>query len=462
VTQIEGDEKMIKKHMLLFVSILVILSFFIGSCAPAATEAPEEPAVEEPEVEEPEVEEPAEKVELVFWKHNHTPADPLTQEIIDEYMAENPNVSITLEIVPNADHLTKLVSAVAGGVGPDIFDMNDTNLAVFITKDALAPLDPTAIGYASQEEYEALYVENSLNPFKGEDGKIYGIPFEYNSWTFVINDTLFEAAGLNPETDWPKTWEEMGEVAAKVAQKDENGQFSVQGFAWNPLTSGWTMLQYGPIVYQYGGSILSDDDKGNECAVNSEAGVKALQVMKDMYYKYETGAPGINLSTGSEPMADFVQEKMGMWFIGPWSVSMFKDTPVWETYRIVPFPQAKDGVREVVSLSSWAWMVNSQSENVDEAWKFVDYAEQQGERWLPAAGYVLPRKGWTESEAAKNFRGLDTFIELFQYGRPRLSHPNSAEINAIIHKAVEDAILNDADPQTLLDAACEEIDALLE
>jgi ABC-type glycerol-3-phosphate transport system substrate-binding protein len=254
----------------------------------------------------------------------------------------------------------------------------------------------------------------------------------------------------------------MGEVAAKVAQKDENGQFSVQGFAWNPLTSGWTMLQYGPIVYQYGGSILSDDDKGNECAVNSEAGVKALQVMKDMYYKYETGAPGINLSTGSEPMADFVQEKMGMWFIGPWSVSMFKDTPVWETYRIVPFPQAKDGVREVVSLSSWAWMVNSQSENVDEAWKFVDYAEQQGERWLPAAGYVLPRKGWTESEAAKNFRGLDTFIELFQYGRPRLSHPNSAEINAIIHKAVEDAILNDADPQTLLDAACEEIDALLE
>ena len=80
-------------------------------------------------------------------------------------MAENPNISITMEIVPNADHLTKLLSAVAGGVGPDIFDMNDTNLAVFITKDALAPMDTAALGYGSQEEYEALYVENSLNPF---------------------------------------------------------------------------------------------------------------------------------------------------------------------------------------------------------------------------------------------------------------------------------------------------------
>jgi multiple sugar transport system substrate-binding protein len=467
-------------YAFILTSILIVLSMTLAACttpatpapveemptepaAPAPTQAPAESAATQPPTQPAPTEAPAEKekVTLTFWKHSHTPADPLTQEIIDEYTAMNPHVTIVMELIPNVDHLTKLLTAVAGGQAPDIYDMNDTNLATFIEKGALAPINPPDVGFPDQAALEAAYVPDSLTPFKGTDGKVYALPFEYNSWTLTINDKIFQDAGLDPEKDYPKTWEEVGEIGAKLAIVN-NGVFERQGFSWNLLTPGWTMLQFSPLLYQLGGSILTDDDKGNVCNLNTPEGEEALQMMKDIYYKYDASAPGVNLSTGAEPMADFVQEKIAMWYIGPWSVSMFEANPdVWDNYRIIPMPQMANAKRTVVMMSSWAWMVNSQSKHADEAWRFIDYAQQQGARWLPTAGYILPRLGWTDSPEAQEFRGLDVFTELMAYGRPRLIHPNSAEISTIIHKMVENAVLSDADVKSELQAACKEIDDLL-
>jgi ABC-type glycerol-3-phosphate transport system substrate-binding protein len=403
-----------------------------------------------------------EKVELTFWKHSHPPADELTKVIIDEYMKANPNVTITLELIPSDQWQNKVTTAAAGDQLPDIWDTNDANHAIFTSRGLLAPVDATAFGFKDQADLEANYVTDSLNPFKGADGQIYGIPFEYNSWTMVINDKIFREAGLDPEKDYPKTWEEVGTIGAKLA-KVTDGKFERQGFAWNLLTPGWTMLLYSPLVYQLGGSILSEDDKGKTCALNSPEGIKALETMQDMYYKYNAGAPGINLSTGQNAMVDFVQERVGMWILGPWAVPTFNENPeVVANYRIIPLPQMPDAKRNVVMLSSWVWVVTAKSSDAKkaEAWKFVNYAQQQGARWLPAAGYILPRLGWTDAPEAKEFRGLDTFISQMEFGRPRLVHPNGGKIFAAIHAAVQEAVLNKQPAADVLARACDEINEL--
>ena len=177
------------------------------------------------------------KVELTFWKHSHPPADTLTQTIIDEYMKQNPNVSIKMEIIPSDQWLNKILTAASGGQLPDIFDTNDANHAIFVSRNLLAPVDAAAFGFKDQADLEKNYVKDSLNPFKGADGKVYGMPFEYNSWTMVINDKIFKEAGLDPEKDYPKTWEEVGTLGAKLA-KVTDGKFERQGFAWNSA-DGW-------------------------------------------------------------------------------------------------------------------------------------------------------------------------------------------------------------------------------
>ncbi|PJF32276.1 MAG: hypothetical protein CUN51_01215 [Candidatus Thermofonsia Clade 1 bacterium] len=403
-----------------------------------------------------------EKIVLTFWKHSHPPADVLTEELIKEYMAANPNVEIRLEIIPSSEYINKVLTAAAGNQLPDIFDINDANHAILTSRGILAPVDVTAFGFENEAAFLNAYVPGSLEPFKGADGKVYGIPFEYNSWTMVINDKMFREAGLNPETDYPKTWEEVGEIGAKLAIV-RDGRFERQGFAWNLLTPGWTMLLYSPLLYQLGGSILSDDDKGNACALNSPEGVKALQTMQDMYTKYGAGAPGINLSTAQNAMEDFVQERVAMWILGPWAVPTFASNPeVVANYRIIPLPQMSDAKRRVVMLSTWLWVVNARSDKQAEAWKFINYASEQGARWLPAAGYILPRLGWTDAPEAKEFKGLEVFIDQMQYGRPRLIHPQGGQISTIIHKAVQEAVLNGRDAKEVLDEACQEIESVLQ
>ena len=63
-----------------------------------------------------------------------------------------------------------------------------------------------------------------------------------------------------------------------------------------------------------------------------EAGVRALQTMKDMLYKYKVGAPGINISTGTEAFLDFIQEKAAMTVSAPWAMSQLKGTAVENDY----------------------------------------------------------------------------------------------------------------------------------
>ena len=402
-----------------------------------------------------------EPITITFWKHSHPPADVFTEEVIAEYMAANPNVTIQMEIIPSDQYINRVLAAAAGGQLPDIFDINDANHAILVDRGILAPTDPVAFGFDDQDGLEEAYVPGSLDPFKGQDGLIYGMPFEYNSWVMVINDSMFREIGLDPETDYPKTWEEVGEIGAQIALV-EGGTFQRQGFAWNLVTPGWTMLLYSPLVYQLGGSILSDDDRGNECALNSEAGIQALQMMANMYYEYGAGAPGINLSTGQSAMVDYTEERIGMWILGPWAVPILTaEERVVDDIRIIPLPQMADAERQVVMLSSWVWTVNGASERASEAWRFVNYAQEQGDRWLTTSGYILPRLGWSDSESTQDFPGLDVFIDQMQYGRPRLIHPNAGEIGTIIHQAVQRAVLDNMPAEQALNDACEEINFIL-
>ena len=411
----------------------------------------------------PKTPEPPSEVALTFWKHSHTPADDLSKIIIDEYMKANPNVKITLEIVPTNQYFVKLLSAVVAGDAPDIFDTDDINLPILIDKGLMSPVVPKGFGVSTQDEFLAQFVPGSLNTYKGPDGKVYGIPFEFNTWNLMINERLFREAGLDPSVDAPKTWEEAGEIGKKLAVVT-NGRFDRQGFTWNYVHSGWTMTAFSGILYQLGGSILTDDEKGNKSNLYSPEAIKALSIMRDMKTAYGACDPAQNISTGADQNADFIQEKAAMWITGPWAVPTFKANPaVYDSYRVVPLPQASDAKRKTVIMTSWGWGVNK---NIDaakqlEAWKFVNYASQQGSRWLGQAGYILPRLGWTESPEAKAFKGLDVFMETMAYGRPRLQHPKNTQIRDELHKAIQEVLLSGADPAASLKPASDAIDRIL-
>lgn len=400
------------------------------------------------------------KTKLVFWKHNHPPADEFLKTIIDDYKKLNPNVEIVVESIPHNQYTVKLLTAITAGNAPDIFDLSDTDVPTFMNKKVFAPVEYQALGFKSQKELEEQWLTTTLDTFKNNEGKICGLPFEYNSWQLFINTKHFREAGLDPDKDYPKTWDELLTVAQKLT-KVSNGILVQEGFDWPyNLAAGWYLLYFEPILWQQGGAILSAD--GKECTINSEAGVKAARIWSDMVYKYKASSPLVGVSSAATPNQDFADGKLSMWITGPWATPTLQGNPeVYNNYKVVPMPQMNPK-KPIFPISAWAWFVSATSNQKAEAWKFIDYASKRQPEWLEKVGYIVPRKGWFDTPQAKNFKDLDVFLYGMENGRARMRTVYYAEVSQVVQRSLQKIVMEHADPKQAMDQAKLEIDRILQ
>lgn len=405
----------------------------------------------------------ADKVKVTFWKHNQEPGNSVTRRLIAEYVKEHPNVEVTIDdSIPLSDYNSKLLVALSGGNGPDIFDLFDPSFPMFIQKGVIEPLDAKNLGFGSMDEVQKAYIPNALKPFEGSDGKVYALPIETNGWSMYINTRHFKEAGLDPVKDAPKTWADMAKVAQRLT-KVENGKMVRAGFTWPlKLESGWYLLTFGPVLYGNGASILSNDDKGNEAAINSPKAVEALQIWYDMIYTQKTATPDFGTYTSNNPNVDFAEERLSMWMAGPWAVATLKGTPVEKNFAVIPVPSV-NGKNRSVATNAWGWVVNSKADPKvkAEAWKLMAYLASKPEVWLKDAGYLQPRTSLMQSQVAKEFPYLDVFLDDMSHGRPRLRHVQYGEITASVVRALQNTMLKNVPPKQSLDAAADEINKIL-
>jgi ABC-type glycerol-3-phosphate transport system substrate-binding protein len=84
-------------------------------------------------------------------------------------------------------------------------------------------LDFEAAGFSSIEEVYAAYESGEALLAGARFGDtLYGLPTELSIYACYANDDMFQAAGLDPTTDFPNTWEEMVDVAEKMTVREDN------------------------------------------------------------------------------------------------------------------------------------------------------------------------------------------------------------------------------------------------
>jgi len=428
-----------KSKLLLFVVVLMVTALVVGSAAAETKKKVEK------------------QITLMFWQHEDPALKKATEKIIADFEAENPDIKVDYLTAPYTDYITKVMTAVSTGKGPDIFDIGDWDVPTYVSKGLVAPLDPSALGYASVEKLEKDWLNGSLEGFKF-GGKIYGVPIEFNTFSLFINPEHFREAGLDPEKDYPKTWKEVGQVSEKL-KIIENGVWTREGFDIPYHDPVWTMIDFAPILAQAGGSILSKD--GKKCLINSPEALKAFKVYTGLITEYKTGNPNVGQNSSAQPNYDFASGELSMWIIGPWAPSTFAGTPLEDSYMVVPLPQLDDGVREATTVYSLGWMVNAKSKVKDAAYKFLNYSTKQQKYWLQNVGYIQPRLGWLDSSEAKQKPYLDVFINDMKKGKYMVRTVNFQEIGAALHRAVERTVLQGMDPKESLNTAKEEIDEVL-
>jgi ABC-type glycerol-3-phosphate transport system substrate-binding protein len=394
-------------------------------------------------------------VELTFWTHTHPPMIELNKELIKEYEAKHPNVKIKYETIPNTEFGTKMLTALSNGSGPDIINMDDVALrGEYIPKDLIAPVDPAGFGKGSVAEIESQYVAGTLDGAKGEDGKLYGVPSEFNATAFAINKAHFEDAGLDPAAP-PETWDDVATMGKQLVGKGH------EGFNFLYLHSGWYVQQLQTLLNETGGSILSEDGKSS--ALDEPQSVAALEIWNDLIRKDKVGNADTASREATVPFDDFATGRRSMTMIYPWAVSQLKaDNPdTFKDIEVVPLPQV-DPANPSGRWYAYYFAVNKASEHQQEAWKFIKYLSSQTDRWLSDVSFVLPVKGWeTSATAKKTVPFLDVWAEAYSQGKFDEVAPHYSEVQDAIKAAIEATIFDGVPPEESMKQASETIDGIL-
>jgi multiple sugar transport system substrate-binding protein len=400
-------------------------------------------------------------VEVKFWTHTHPPMVELNEALIAEFEAANPDVTINYEIIPNVQFAEKMLSSMGTGTGPDVINMDDNQMrSIYIPRGLVQEVDPVPLGYASLDELQAAY-----NPgaFEGAlvDGKVYGLPSEFNVTAFVINTAAFQEAGLDPAAP-PATWDEVASMGQQLVVRDGD-TLTRRGFDFLYLHQGWYHNQLGTLMLQTGGRYVAED--GATVTVNSPETVAALQIWYDMIYEHKIADPNVASREATVPYQDFLDGKVAMSLFNPWGMGLITpESTVGENWAIVPLPQV-DAAAAVAPLYAYYWAVNAQTtdEAVREAaFRWIAFLASHPGRWLQNVNFIQPKIGWSDLPEAQQFPFYDVWAGELLKGKFLPVTPEAQEVDNIMKQAIESSVVTGVAPQESLDAAKEKIEAVLE
>ncbi|WP_448532285.1 extracellular solute-binding protein [Pseudothermotoga sp.] len=381
----------------------------------------------------------ASQIEIIFWTHEDPNRTPLEERYIQEFQKMYPNVKITRVTYPSAKIREVVLTAFAARKGPDIFNMEIQDAYPYIVNERVAPVSLSALGLKNYDELRQMYVEGTLDAVTYK-GKIYGLPLELTNWCVFINKKYFREVGLDPEKDYPKTWEDMVRVSEKLVIRE--GQIlKRRGFDFRYPYYLTFML---PMVEQLGGALLSED--GKTAIINDEAWLKVLRFFK------EWGPNGKNLGSPTYTPArkDFNKDNntVTMCLSGLYQILRIKaENPQFyesKEWMVVPFPVFENAVKDVrCNYYGHYYMVNAESskEKQEWAWKFIAYMLSHPEEYLIEVGLIQPKKDFVESDTFKNYPYSKVFLEDMAKSHIVPLHPKGPQLEQLIKEAVESVML---------------------
>lgn len=381
-------------------------------------------------------------VRLIYWTHEDPNRTPLEEKLIAEFQQQNPNVSVARETSPSGKIAEKLLTAFAAQKGPDIFNIGAEEEWQYIEGGRVAPVDLKVVGYPSYKAMQNDYLPVTFNGALFE-GQIYGLPMEITNWCIYINNKYYRQVGLDPARDYPKTWEQMVQVAEKLTIR-EGQVIQRRGFDFR---YPWYLIFWAPMANQLGGTVLSADGKSG--AVNSAAWVKLLQYMADW------GPNGRNLGAPTYRAARSTFNKddnsVAMATSGLYQYDRIKaENPAFlPEVSVVPYPRFQGAVREVgAAVYGHYYMVNASSSAAVQkaAWKLCWLFSSHVEEMLDQVGLIIPSKKLLETAVYKNKKFADVFIADMAKSEFVFVHGKGPRVQDVLKEMVEGVMLTKVPP----------------
>lgn len=330
---------------------------------------------------------------FALWDSNQAKG---LQVMANEFMEDNPDMNIQIEVTGWMDYWTMLEAGATGGSLPDVFWMHSNEIYRYASNGMLLDLTDR-INKSSKVDLSKF--PQGIVEIYNHEGKQYAVPKDFDTIGLWYNKKLFDEANLSyPDENW--TWDDLYN-AAKVLTKD-----GVYGF----LAAFHNQEGYYNFVYQNGGTIITKDKKSG---YDDPKTIEALE----FYVKFIRDGLSPQIYGDAERAEALQNGLVAMGLFGSWNLSGFTANEfISENFDVAVLPK---NTHRASIYNGLGYAIAHNTKYPDEAWRFVEYLgskegqERQAELGVAISAYEGTAEKWISSNDKFNVK---VFVDMVDYG----------------------------------------------
>ncbi|MFD9124868.1 extracellular solute-binding protein [Kitasatospora sp. NPDC059571] len=343
-------------------------------------------------------------VTITWWDTSDAANEAPTFEVlVADFQKANPDVRVHYVNVPFDKARDRFTAAAAQKTAPDVLRADVGWTAGFAKAGYLAQLDGTPASADSAKFRPQLMEQARYN------GRLYGMPQVTDTLALMYNKELFARAGI---TRPPATWDELKSDAARIKQRT-----GADGFAVEPK-------DYYAMPFLYGEGTDMVDVAGRRITVNSDAAVKGIDTMRDLFTAPGVAKPDTSDKGYANRMAAFGSGKVAAIIQGPWETANVFQSPAFQSYAnlgIAPVPSGDGGTPGAPlgghNLVAYA---GSDAAHRAAAQRFIAFMTSANSQTFSAIkNATLPTRSDAYTSDVTANLGIAGFQRVLAVGRPR-------------------------------------------
>lgn len=303
------------------------------------------------------------------------------EKIFAAFEEQNPGITVEFKGHKNDEYPAILQTGLTqSSGGPDVVQLKPYGpVQAFIQADQLVPLD----GEVDLQDWSEETVEAARGK---EDGKLYGVPFAFQTLSVLYNEEIFAEHDLEP----PKTWDDMTDAAKRLKEADVI-PFSTSG------QEPWVMA----ILRETMGATRAGGDAFSQAVLKGEKDftdpdyVASLETVADLLPYLPPNSTAVSYT---DAQTLFTSGKAAMYPGGGYELAPFRtanpDLKI-GSFDAPPAPGAVVDHPLTPGFADGSYGVNAASDNKDAAVKLVQWmaTEEFGQAFADELGQISPVPG---------------------------------------------------------------------
>jgi len=324
-------------------------------------------------------------IEIVHWSWLAASDGEVWAKMIQAFNDAHTDkgIQIKMELVPEEQYTTKVLTAVATGQAPD-FGWGTAGKAAQMARDGvIVPLDDlvTASGLdlADFSEYSV-----KASRYPKYDNKMFMIPMDLMSLQPLINMDHVKEAGLNPDK-LPTNEAELMEFATAMTQR--SGDTVTRSGIMMTGSGVQPTVTWGIVSAQMGFQRASDDLK--TACVNPEAGIKAMQWVLDLFDKHKVSTRDV-----TDRYKAFGVGQGSIFWTGPWTLNGYASQGL--NFRSFPMPNIGGTLKTYFEMGGLEMYAQQDTGRYEATMEAVRWLSDNSFLWTTVGRGASPRKSILE------------------------------------------------------------------